>query len=101
MAWRSALSRSVQEIRIHFCPTAPASAGAKEFVIAQYAELKKANPSLPILVRDASGAEARVTARFDFGKEKSVSLQGVDAKGVQAKLEELVRSGEALPRSGE
>lgn len=100
MAWRSALGKTLQELRVYFCPSAPASAGAKEFVIAQYAELKKANPHFPILIRDCPGAEAKLTARYDFGVEKSVSVQGLDAKGIQSKLEELVKHGETLPRYG-
>lgn len=35
-----------------------------DFVLSSYAELKKANPDLPILVREASGAEAKLIARF-------------------------------------
>lgn len=53
------------------CPIAAALSSAclpcvacREFVISQYAELKKANPGLPILVREADGAEARITARY-------------------------------------
>ncbi|KAF6257623.1 cytidine deaminase-like protein [Scenedesmus sp. NREL 46B-D3] len=73
----------------------------EDFVLGSYAELKKANPDTPILVRECSGTEAKLIARFDFGVEKSVSVQGLDASGVSSKLQELVKSGEGLPRSGE
>jgi hypothetical protein len=32
--------------------------------LGSYAELKKANPDTPILVRECSGTEAKLTARF-------------------------------------
>jgi NADH dehydrogenase (ubiquinone) 1 alpha subcomplex subunit 2 len=36
----------------------------RDFVLGSYAELKKANPDTPILVRECSGTEAKLTARF-------------------------------------
>eukprot|EP00882_Tetradesmus_deserticola_P002148 GHRQ01002299.1.p1 GENE.GHRQ01002299.1~~GHRQ01002299.1.p1 ORF type:complete len:102 (+),score=29.28 GHRQ01002299.1:275-580(+) len=101
MAWKQGLAKAVQELRIHLCQTSAASKGARDFVLGSYAELKKANPDTPILVRECSGTEAKLTARFDFGVEKSVSVQGLDAGGVSSKLQELAKSGEGLPRSGE
>ena len=34
----------------------------------------------------------------DFGVEKSVSIQGLSSNDVGAKLQELVKAGEGLPR---
>lgn len=39
----------------------------REFVLANYAELKKANPALPILIRESAGAEAKLVARYGAG----------------------------------
>lgn len=36
----------------------------REFVLGSYQELKKANPNFPILVREASGTQARLVARY-------------------------------------
>jgi NADH dehydrogenase (ubiquinone) 1 alpha subcomplex subunit 2 len=36
-------------------------------VLSSYAELKKANPDFPILVREASGTEAKLIARYGEG----------------------------------
>ena len=36
----------------------------REFIFSNYAELKKANPLLPILVRECSGVEAKLVARY-------------------------------------
>jgi hypothetical protein len=36
----------------------------RDFLLANYAELKKANPTFPILVRESAGVEAKLTARY-------------------------------------
>jgi len=36
----------------------------RDFVMGSYAEIKKANPDFPILVREASGTEAKLIARY-------------------------------------
>lgn len=74
------------------------SQGVRDFVLSSYQELKKANPKLPILVRESSQAEAKLTARYDFGAETAVSVEGMDKAGITKKLEELVKRGESMPR---
>lgn len=39
--------------------------------------MKKHNPSIPIMLREAQGTLPKVYARYDFGKEKSQSLEGM------------------------
>lgn len=92
MAWRSSLSKSLQELRIHLCQTGPSSQGAREFLLSHYAEIKKANPGFPLLVRECAGTEAKLIARFDLGVEKAVSIQGASAADVATKLEALLGS---------
>jgi hypothetical protein len=41
-----------------------ANAVCREFVVSNYAEMKKTNPHFPILVRECAGAEAKLTARY-------------------------------------
>lgn len=41
-----------------------ASRACRDFILGNYAELKKANPHFPILVREASGVEAKLIARY-------------------------------------
>jgi hypothetical protein len=38
--------------------------------------MKKNNPWTPIMIREASNIQPRVYARYEFGKEKGVSLEG-------------------------
>ncbi|KAH7670067.1 NADH dehydrogenase [ubiquinone] (complex I) alpha subcomplex subunit 2 protein [Dioscorea alata] len=64
MAWRSHLSRNLKELRFLFCQTSPSSAFTREFVQKNYADLKRLNPKLPILIRECSGVEPQLWARY-------------------------------------
>ncbi|XP_061607489.1 NADH dehydrogenase [ubiquinone] 1 alpha subcomplex subunit 2 [Phyllopteryx taeniolatus] len=88
----SALAKNLREIRIHVCQTSAASKGTRDFVEQHYVDLKRANADFPILVRECSGVEARLWARYDFGKERSVSLDNKSADQVAQSLQTLVRS---------
>lgn len=44
--------------------TSAGSQGARDFVLASYQELKKANPNFPLLVREAQEAKATLVARY-------------------------------------
>ncbi|KAL3149070.1 hypothetical protein ABBQ32_001914 [Trebouxia sp. C0010 RCD-2024] len=101
MAWRSAISKNLQELRVHLCQKGDASKGARDFVLSQYQHLKKVNPKFPILIRECSGAEARLIARYDFGVEHAVPIDGLDSKTIASKLQDLVKKGEGMPRSSE
>ncbi|BFI41824.1 hypothetical protein AXG93_2167s1050 [Marchantia polymorpha subsp. ruderalis] len=90
MAWRSKLSQSLQELRIHMCQTSVASKATREFVVKNYKDLKTLNPRLPILVRECSGIQPRLWARYDFGVERSIALDGLSEPEISKKLEELV-----------
>jgi len=39
--------------------------------------MKKNNPYIPIMIREASGTEPRVWARYEFGREKMMDLRGM------------------------
>lgn len=95
------MSKNLQELRILLSQTSPGSQGARDFVLSSYQELKKTNPKFPILVRESSSAEARLLARYDFGVEEAVSVEGLDKATISKKLQELVKKGESMPRSTE
>ena len=38
--------------------------------------MKKNNPYTPIMIREASGVEPRVYARYEYGREKMEDLRG-------------------------
>jgi NADH dehydrogenase (ubiquinone) 1 alpha subcomplex subunit 2 len=39
--------------------------------------MKKNNPYIPIMIREASGTEPRVWARYEFGRERMEDLRGI------------------------
>ncbi|TMS14011.1 NADH dehydrogenase [ubiquinone] 1 alpha subcomplex subunit 2 [Larimichthys crocea] len=88
----SSLGKNLREIRVHLCQTSAASKGARDFVEQHYVSLKKSNPEFPILIRECSGVQARVWARYDFGKESSVSVDNMSADQVAKALETMVQS---------
>ncbi|KAI9249183.1 thioredoxin-like protein [Phascolomyces articulosus] len=91
-ALRSQLGKGLKELRVHFCQTSPASSGLREYIAQNYTAIKKANPELPILIREASGVEARVFARFDKGVERKAIFQNASSQDVEKMLEQLVKS---------
>ncbi|KAL9463479.1 hypothetical protein AB3S75_001313 [Citrus x aurantiifolia] len=98
MAWRGQLSRSIKELRILLCQTSPSSSSTRSFVERNYKELKTLNPKLPILIRECSGIEPQLWARYDMGVEKGIGLDGLNEAQIAKALEDLVRAGEALKR---
>ncbi|KAI8085946.1 thioredoxin-like protein [Gilbertella persicaria] len=90
-ALRSQL-KGLKELRLHFCQTSPASSGVRDFIAKNYVDIKKVNPELPILIREASGVEARAFARFDKGIERKVSLQNASAQDIEGTLAKLIKS---------
>ncbi|NXN17595.1 NDUA2 dehydrogenase, partial [Indicator maculatus] len=64
----------------------------REFIEQHYVTLKKANPDFPILIRECSGVQPMLWARYEFGKEKSVSLSNLSVDEVAKALENVVKS---------
>uniref|UniRef100_A0AAQ6IJC6 NADH dehydrogenase [ubiquinone] 1 alpha subcomplex subunit 2 n=1 Tax=Anabas testudineus TaxID=64144 RepID=A0AAQ6IJC6_ANATE len=60
----SSLGKNLREIRVHLCQTSASSKGARDFVEQHYVTLKKSNPDFPILIRECSGVQARLWARY-------------------------------------
>ncbi|TDL20516.1 NADH dehydrogenase alpha subcomplex subunit 2 [Rickenella mellea] len=85
-----ALSPTVREIRFLCCQSGQASAGVRQFILAAYPTIKKNNPDLPILIREAAGTPARAFARFELGVEKHVELDGLTQKDVEQKVSQLL-----------
>uniref|UniRef100_A0A1L8E0F5 NADH dehydrogenase [ubiquinone] 1 alpha subcomplex subunit 2 n=1 Tax=Nyssomyia neivai TaxID=330878 RepID=A0A1L8E0F5_9DIPT len=85
------LGASVKELRLHLCQTGPESKGARDFVQNHYVKLKQENPKLPILIRECSGVQPRLFARYDLGQESSVALTNLKAEDVLKQVEALGR----------
>eukprot|EP00035_Acanthoeca_spectabilis_P020873 m.435036 g.435036 ORF g.435036 m.435036 type:complete len:83 (+) comp17800_c0_seq1:70-318(+) len=82
------MSKVLRELRVILCQTSPASQGARDFVAKNFAKLSTEG-TVPLLVREASGVEAKVLARYGFGREVTVPIDGMSADQVLAKVKEL------------
>ncbi|KAK7729832.1 hypothetical protein SLS53_009130 [Cytospora paraplurivora] len=76
MATKYAFTKSLKEVRFLFDQTSQQSAATRQFLTRSYPTMKKHNPSIPILLREAQGTQPKVYARYEFGQEKSKSLEG-------------------------
>jgi hypothetical protein len=76
-----------------FQPPPPQPSTHSDFLSAQFAALKQANPGFPLLVREADGVTPVAYARYEQGVEASVPLAGLDAAGVEAAVGGLVAKG--------
>ncbi|KAI9100519.1 thioredoxin-like protein [Phlyctochytrium arcticum] len=92
MSWRGPVSKSLKELRVHVCQTSAGSKGARDFIQKQYPALKAANPTLPILIRETSGIEARVFGRYDLGQERKVSLENLSETDVADRIKQLAET---------
>ncbi|KAF3453378.1 hypothetical protein FNV43_RR03818 [Rhamnella rubrinervis] len=96
MAWRGQLSQNLKELRILLCQSSPSSSTARAFVEKNYKDLKTLNPKFPILIRECRGIEPQMWARFDFGVERGVRLEGLSEAQISKTLEDLVKVGVSL-----
>ncbi|KAF2753343.1 NADH dehydrogenase, alpha subcomplex, subunit 2 [Pseudovirgaria hyperparasitica] len=92
MATKYAFGNTLKELRFLLCQTSDHSAAARSFLTRTYPTMKKHNPNTPIMIREASGVEPKVYARYEFGREKMLPLTGLDDKTIEQKVTELVRS---------
>ncbi|XP_071737868.1 NADH dehydrogenase [ubiquinone] 1 alpha subcomplex subunit 2-like [Rutidosis leptorrhynchoides] len=92
-AWMGHLSKSIKEVRLLFCQTSPASSSTRSFIEKNYKDLKKANPKLPILIRECSGTEPQLWARYDMGVERGIRLEGMSETQISKALEDLAKAG--------
>ncbi|KAL5116028.1 hypothetical protein ACEQ8H_006039 [Pleosporales sp. CAS-2024a] len=92
MASKYAFGQGLKELRFLFCQTSEHSAATRSFLTRSYPTMKKHNPHTPIMIREASGTEPTVYARFDFGKEKKLPLKGLDDKAIEQQVTDLVQS---------
>ncbi|XP_013193559.1 NADH dehydrogenase [ubiquinone] 1 alpha subcomplex subunit 2 [Amyelois transitella] len=81
----------LKELRIHLCQTSRQSEGVREFIESNYVKIKKDNPNFPILIRECSGVQPRVWARYEKGVERSVPLTNLSANDVLSAIKQLVK----------
>ncbi|KAI0192832.1 thioredoxin-like protein [Astrocystis sublimbata] len=82
MSGKYAFTQTLKEVRFLFCQ-GEASAATRSFLTRAYPTMKKNNPHTPILLREAAGTLPKIYARYDLGKERSQSLEGLDDKQIE------------------
>ncbi|DAA76711.1 hypothetical protein H112_08738 [Trichophyton rubrum D6] len=93
MASRYAFNTGLKELRFLFCHSSAHGDATRAFLKRAYPTMKKNNPSVPILIREALDVEPRVFARYEFGKEKQETLLGLSDKEIEQKVTVLVKDG--------
>ncbi|KAF3279907.1 hypothetical protein TWF173_001541 [Orbilia oligospora] len=91
MAARFAFSKQLKELRFHLCQSGAASNSLRSFISQSYPVMKKTNPEIPILIREAQGVPPRVFARYELGKETQVALSDLSEAEIEAKVSALVQ----------
>ncbi|KAK4136998.1 NADH dehydrogenase, alpha subcomplex, subunit 2 [Trichocladium antarcticum] len=92
MSGRYAFSKGLKELRFLFCQTAEQSSATRSFLTRAYPIMKKNNPSIPIMLREAQGTIPKVYARYEFGKETSEILEGLSDKQIEEAVTKLVKN---------
>ncbi|KAK9446741.1 thioredoxin-like protein [Limtongia smithiae] len=92
MASKYAFPKPLKELRFHLCQSSPSGIALRTFLQRAYPVMKKHNPYTPILIREASGVSPLLIARFEFGKEVKVPLDGISEKDLESAIEKVVFS---------
>ncbi|KAJ9129374.1 hypothetical protein NKR19_g10401 [Coniochaeta hoffmannii] len=92
MSGKYAFTKALKEVRFLFCQTSEQSAATRSFLTRAYPTMKKNNPTIPIMLRDAAGTPPKVYARYEFGQEKSQSLEGLSDKQIEETVTQLVKN---------
>ncbi|XP_015931219.1 NADH dehydrogenase [ubiquinone] 1 alpha subcomplex subunit 2 [Parasteatoda tepidariorum] len=79
----------LKEFRFHLCQNSNESLGFREFIQKHYVPLKKSNPQFPMLVRECRNVEPKIYARYEFGKETSVSVKNLGSDKIFEVLQKL------------
>uniref|UniRef100_A0A0B6YUH0 NADH dehydrogenase [ubiquinone] 1 alpha subcomplex subunit 2 n=1 Tax=Arion vulgaris TaxID=1028688 RepID=A0A0B6YUH0_9EUPU len=79
----------LKELRFHLCLKSASSKGLREFLEQNYVTLKTSNPTFPFLVREASNVQPKVYARYEHGKESSLSLTNMSRDQVEKAIDSL------------
>ncbi|THD19948.1 putative nadh-ubiquinone oxidoreductase kDa subunit [Fasciola hepatica] len=91
MASLAKFGPKVKELRILLSPSAVSSKGTREFLTKHYATLKRENPQLKFMIREAQGTSPKVYTRYEYGKEAVISLVDNSAEEVLEKIKDLSR----------
>eukprot|EP01083_Nonionella_stella_P262014 891437_1 len=86
--WKN-LGSKIFEVRFAFCQRSSGSSGIRSFLHNEYIPMKKANPTLPILVRECQDTVPRMTVRYNYGIENSIVCDGLNDIQIREKLKQF------------
>ncbi|GAB7344797.1 hypothetical protein MBLNU457_3259t1 [Dothideomycetes sp. NU457] len=92
MSGKYVFSKALKEVRFHLCQTSEHSNALRQFLLRAYPTMKHHNPHTPIMIREALDIEPKIWTRYEFGKEKMEMLTGLDDKGIEGKVTEMVKA---------
>ena len=95
MSYRSAL-KNIRELRFVVCQQSGHSLGARQFIKNNYLDIKAANPTFPFIVRECTGAQPNVMARYDYGVERRIYLHDLTENEVDDAVAELVNQADQI-----
>ncbi|WPG97714.1 Hypothetical protein R9X50_00049500 [Acrodontium crateriforme] len=93
-AGKYVFSKGLKELRFLHCQTGETSNAVRSFLLRAYPTMKHHNPHTPIMIREASGIEPKVYARYEFGREKMADLKGLNDQAIEEKVSALVKDGQ-------
>lgn len=96
MSWQKSIASKVRELRLVCCQVSGHSEGVRSFVTNNYALVKQHSPDFPFIVRECENAIPLVTARFDFGVEKKICVEGFSEKDVAKAVEDLLKQADSI-----
>ncbi|KAL9108032.1 MAG: hypothetical protein Q9227_007138 [Pyrenula ochraceoflavens] len=68
MASKYAFTPALREVRFHLCSSGAGSDATRNFLKRAYPIMKRSNPQTPIMIREATGIEPKVWARYEDGQ---------------------------------
>ncbi|KAG4301540.1 hypothetical protein PCK1_002025 [Pneumocystis canis] len=87
MTGRYVFQKHIKELRFHLCQTSSSSENARRlFIRKAYPILKKYNPYVPILIREAMGITPMLWVRYEYGREENLSLDGLSEKECEKRV---------------
>ena len=99
MSWQRTIGSKVRELRVVCCQKSEASAGARNFVKGNYLSVMAEHPEFLFIVRETENAIPTVMARYDFGVERRVPIEGYTQDEVEELVEALVDQADEVNSS--
>ena len=96
MSWQRNLVKSLRELRFVVSPTNKGATGTYQFINSALPEIHRVSPDFPVIVRECEGVDDSVMFRYDYGIEKKVILNGLDAGEIERVVDEHVKNAKRI-----